>query len=139
MHLCKEKISNVSLELRLFLQTLPSGGDKDCDHWHDSAGFAISHVAISLMFEQALQAVDLSIALPYWDFTIEGTKYDWTSFRGSSVFSDDWFGTAAPRNVRQPDINPVFHSSRKQAARSISIPRALNRRVDRRVVQSVTT
>ena len=60
-----------------------------------------SHIAISLMFEQALQAINPSIALPYWDFTIEGTEYNWTNFRHSSVFADDWFGSAAPRNVRQ--------------------------------------
>lgn len=60
-----------------------------------------SHVAISLMYEQALQSVDPSIALPYWDFTVEGSMYDWTNFRSSGVFADDWFGTAASRNVRQ--------------------------------------
>ncbi|CAM9867117.1 unnamed protein product, partial [Ascophyllum nodosum] len=80
------------------------GGRKDCDHWHDGAGFVTSHIAISLMFEQSLQAVDPSITLPYWDFTVEGTEYDWTNFRSSSVFADDWFGTAAPRNgLRTPN------------------------------------
>eukprot|EP00903_Cladosiphon_okamuranus_P022443 g20643.t1 len=74
------------------------GGQKDCDHWHDGAGFVTSHIAISLMYEQALQSVNPSIALPYWDFTIEGSMYDWTDFRTSGVFSDDWFGDAAPRN-----------------------------------------
>lgn len=52
------------------------------------------------MYEQALQSVNPSIALPYWDFTIEGMAFDWTNFRTSEVFSDDWFGNAAPRNVR---------------------------------------
>ena len=52
------------------------------------------------MFEQSLQTIDPSIALPYWDFTIEGMHFDWTNFRSSSVFSDDWFGYAAPTNVR---------------------------------------
>ena len=59
-----------------------------------------SHIAISLMYEQSLQAINPSIALPYWDFTVEGTFYDWSNFRSSSIFSDDWFGNAAPRNVR---------------------------------------
>ena len=53
------------------------------------------------MYEQSLQAINPSIALPYWDFTIEGTLYDWTDVRTSSIFSDDWFGDGAPRNVRQ--------------------------------------
>ena len=77
-----------------------SGGFSDCDHWHDGAGFVTSHVAISLMFEQSLQAVNPSISLPYWDFTMEGTAHDWSDFRDTEVFSDDWFGDAAPRNVR---------------------------------------
>ena len=76
-----------------------TGGQTNCDHWHDGAGFVTSHVAISLMFEQSLQAVNPSIALPYWDFTIEGTAHDWTDFRDGQVFSDDWFGNAAPPNV----------------------------------------
>lgn len=59
-----------------------------------------SHIAITLMYEQSLQAINPSIALPYWDFTVEGTFYDWSNFRSSSVFSDDWFGNAAPQNVR---------------------------------------
>eukprot|EP00752_Nemacystus_decipiens_P013022 g11520.t1 len=75
------------------------GGRRDCDHWHAGAGFVTSHIAISLMYEQSLQAINPSIALPYWDFTIEGTFYDWSNFRKSSLFSDDWFGDAAPLNA----------------------------------------
>ncbi|CAM9529630.1 unnamed protein product [Ectocarpus sp. 12 AP-2014] len=75
------------------------GGARDCDHWHAGAGFVTSHIAITLMYEQALQAVNPSIALPYWDVTIEGTYYDWNDFRTSSVFSDDWFGDASPGNT----------------------------------------
>lgn len=76
-----------------------AGGARDCDHWHAGPGFVTSHIALTLMFEQSLQSINPSIALPYWDFTIEGTYFDWTNFRLSSVFSDDWFGQAAPDNV----------------------------------------
>ncbi|CAM9993354.1 unnamed protein product [Ectocarpus sp. 12 AP-2014] len=78
---------------------LYGGGDKTCDHWHDGTGFMTVHMGFTLMFEQALQSVNPSIAVPYWDFTIEGTPYDDSpSFRSSSVFSDDWFGTTTPEN-----------------------------------------
>ena len=77
----------------------PLGGARDCDHWHAGAGFVTSHIAITLMYEQALQSINPSIAMPYWDVTIEGTFYDWSDFRTSSVFSDDWFGAGAPSNV----------------------------------------
>lgn len=50
-----------------------TGGDKICDHLHDGTGFATSHMALTLMFERAVQAVDPSIAVPYWDFTIVST------------------------------------------------------------------
>lgn len=81
-----------------------AGGARDCDHWHAGPGFVTSHIALTLMFEQSLQSINPSIALPYWDFTIEGTYFDWTNFRLSSVFSDDWFGQAAPDNVSHKTI-----------------------------------
>lgn len=52
-----------------------------------------------------MQAVNPSIALPYWDFTVEGTAHDWSDFRDGGVFSDDWFGNAAPPNVSLSDEN----------------------------------
>lgn len=58
-----------------------------------------SHVALTLMFEQSLQSVNPSITVPYWDFTVEGTTLNSTTFRSSGVFADDWFGTATPKNV----------------------------------------
>eukprot|EP00752_Nemacystus_decipiens_P001330 g1320.t1 len=80
------------------------GGARDCDHWHAGAGFVTSHIAITMMYEQALQSINPSIAMPYWDVTIEGTFYDWSDFRTSSVFSDDWFGAGAPMNPQKtPD------------------------------------
>ncbi|CAN0353347.1 unnamed protein product [Ectocarpus sp. 6 AP-2014] len=84
---------------------LYGGGDKTCDHWHDGTGFMNAHMGFTLMFEQALQSVNPSIAVPYWDFTIEGTPDgDSPSFRSSPVFSDDWFGTTTPENgARVPD------------------------------------
>lgn len=52
------------------------------------------------MFEQSLQAVNPSLSVPYWDFTIEGTSDAPDTFRDSGIFADDWFGTATPENVR---------------------------------------
>lgn len=83
----------------LYFCNCNSGGGQDCDHWHAGTGFVTSHIAVTLMYEQALQAINPSIAVPYWDVTIEGTLYDWSNFRTSSVFADDWFGDAAPDNV----------------------------------------
>jgi hypothetical protein len=74
------------------------GGAMDCDHWHQGAGFVTSHVAMTLQWEQSLQAINPSIAAPFWDFTLESTFYGSRDFRTSIVFSDDWFGEASPDN-----------------------------------------
>ena len=49
-------------------------GASDCDHMHEGRGFLTSHAALTLMFEQALQAVDPSVAVAYWDFTIDTVR-----------------------------------------------------------------
>ena len=46
------------------------------------------------MFEKALQSVNPSVALPYWDFTLESTFLKSSTFRSSVVFSDGWFSEA---------------------------------------------
>jgi hypothetical protein len=74
------------------------GGSKSCDHWHQGPGFATSHITMSLMFEKSLQTINPSISLPYWDFTLESTFYEPDTFRGSGVFTDDWFGEAECNN-----------------------------------------
>lgn len=50
---------------------LDGAGIKDCDHWHDDAGIMTHHIGYTLEFEQALQVVDPSVAIPYWEYTIE--------------------------------------------------------------------
>ena len=82
------------------------GGTKDCDHWHQGAGFVTSHMALTLMFEQAVQAVNPAVSMPYWDFTLESTFFGAADFRTSGVFADDWFGAASTDNVREP--SPVM-------------------------------
>jgi len=74
------------------------GGSSDCDHWHQGAGFVTSHFAYTLMYEAAMQAVDSSVSMPYWDFTLESTFYTPNDWRNSPVFSNDWFGDASPPN-----------------------------------------
>lgn len=75
------------------------GGSKSCDHWHQGAGFTVTHFALSHMYELALQSINPSIALPYWDFTLESTFYTPETFRDSIVFSQGWFSTAQPANA----------------------------------------
>jgi len=62
-------------------------GLKDCDHWHDDAGNMNHHIALTLELERALQVIDPSIAVPYWDYS-----RDAEDIAKSPVFDDDWFG-----------------------------------------------
>ena len=50
-------------------QHLDGAADITCDHWHDDAGVMSHHMAFTLEMEQALQAVDKTVTIPYWDYT----------------------------------------------------------------------
>ncbi|CAN0566766.1 unnamed protein product, partial [Ectocarpus sp. 12 AP-2014] len=67
---------------------LDGAGVKDCDHWHDDAGIMTHHVGFTLQFEQAMQLVDPSVTIPYWEYSIEATE-DLDSYGDSMVFDDD--------------------------------------------------
>lgn len=73
-------------------------GARYCDHMHDGYGFMTQHAALSRWFESILQVISPSIALPYWDYTIEGQSFtlsnDIAVFRKSTIFNQDWFGSA---------------------------------------------
>jgi len=71
-------------------------GSKYCDHMHDGYGFLTQHAALSKWFEVVLQAIEPSVALPYWDYTIEGQAVnntgDIAKWRHSDVFDPEQFG-----------------------------------------------
>lgn len=73
---------------------LQGAARKDCDHWHDSSGIMTKHMAFTLEMEQALQSIDPSIAIPYWDYTIDSYLYGSECLKKSPVFDPDWFGSA---------------------------------------------
>ena len=73
------------------------------------------HVGFTLELEVALQAVDRTVSVPFWEYTIDEYEYcerSWgsdssQSTRGcweraissqSPIFDQDWFGAAAPSN-----------------------------------------
>jgi hypothetical protein len=49
---------------------LSGAGTSDCDHWHDDAGIAVHHIAVTLVMEQTLQSINPSIAMPYWEYPL---------------------------------------------------------------------
>jgi len=68
---------------------------QDGDHIHEGLGFLPQHLKITNMFEEAMQTVDPSVAMPYWDFTIDyadGNVYPQDSF----AFTEDTFDSITP-------------------------------------------
>jgi hypothetical protein len=63
---------------------------RESDHIHEGNGFAPQHIKMTNLIEQSMQKVDPSVALPYWDFTIDHAE-DHVSF-SSDVFSESMFG-----------------------------------------------
>jgi len=64
---------------------------QDADHIHEGNGFLTQHVKMDGIFETSMQAVDPSISLPYWDFTVENATG--LSVWDSPIFTADTFGT----------------------------------------------
>jgi hypothetical protein len=48
-----------------------NAAQQDQDHIHDGNGFLAQHLKMTNIFEQSVQSVDSTVALPYWDFTID--------------------------------------------------------------------
>lgn len=63
----------------------------EADHIHEGLGFIPQHIKFTNLFEMAMQAVDPSISLPYWDYTIEMAARK--SLNESFVFTADTFGS----------------------------------------------
>ena len=56
------------------LMHLNAAGDRAVDHIHDGMGIATQHISMTGEFELALQAVDVSLAVPYWDYTYDAYR-----------------------------------------------------------------
>jgi len=81
-----------------------ASNDIMCDQFHEGTGFITHHLAMGLAFEASLRAVDPSVTLPYWDFTIEGEKIQNAGqnpsyfMEFSPAFTADWFGSVDDDN-----------------------------------------
>mmetsp|Transcript_17451 Transcript_17451/g.32044 ORF Transcript_17451/g.32044 Transcript_17451/m.32044 type:complete len:688 (+) Transcript_17451:35-2098(+) len=78
---------------QLVREHLYGAGERDCDHWHDDAGIMTHHLGFTLKLELALQSVDSSVTIPYWEYTKDDAEFG-TEWRKSPVFQEDWFGNS---------------------------------------------
>ena len=117
---------------------LKGSASKDCDHWHDGASVLAIHTAFSLAVEVALQTVDPSVSLAYWDYTIDDAAFQ-DEWMQTEVLSKDWFGivpqtsggAAIPTGrwalLELPNIIDIEESDRDLVARSYTNPHGLLR------------
>ena len=86
--------------LKWFLRFhLREAGAFVCDHIHEGLGFLTQHSAFSIVFEKSLQAIEPSLSLPYWDYTIEaeyiknnlGSRYAAEWYK-QPIWSEKYFG-----------------------------------------------
>ena len=85
---------------------LSGAGSSDCDHWHDGAGILTHHAAITLAFEQSLQSIDQTIALPYWEYAMDDILYE--NWYDSPIFYASWLGEANPSTSDHRITNSRF-------------------------------
>jgi len=83
---------------------------QDADHIHEGLGFLLNHHKMSNMFEKAMQAVNPSVTLPYWDYTIENAAGQ--SVFESYAFTEETFGT-----VTAPDDDWTYAGQSMNDAR----------------------
>ena len=81
---------------------LRAAGARNLDHMHDGMGLVTQHAAMTSAFELSLQAVNPTVSIPYWDYTIDaylvgrdgkghGENFG-DVFKESTLFTEDWFG-----------------------------------------------
>ena len=75
------------------------------DEMHDGVGFLTAHAALSNSFESAMQVVNPSVALPWWDMTVDWAhtirQYNGTfdeRFWEGALWQEDFFGRADAAN-----------------------------------------
>mmetsp|Transcript_7468 Transcript_7468/g.10443 ORF Transcript_7468/g.10443 Transcript_7468/m.10443 type:complete len:658 (+) Transcript_7468:149-2122(+) len=51
-------------------------GDRVCDHMHDGFGFLGHHAALTALMEEAMQAVNPRVAMPYWEYVRDIEDWD---------------------------------------------------------------
>ena len=93
----------MSIERLVDIHSLASN-DVMCDGFHEGSGFLTHHLALTNSFEASLRAVDPSVTLPYWDFSIEGEAIVKAGQKPSYMleispfFSQEWFGATDESN-----------------------------------------
>jgi hypothetical protein len=91
---------------------------KDGDHFHEGLGFLPQHIKSTNLFEKAMQAVDRSVTLFYWDFTMD--NQEGLNLRDSPMFTEKTFG-----EIREPADSYWGWTYRNDSIYSASIKNGL--------------
>ncbi|KAJ8604519.1 hypothetical protein CTAYLR_000938 [Chrysophaeum taylorii] len=86
----------------LVVRHLEGSGNILLDELHDGLGFLSQHSALSNEFEKSLQAIDPSVALPYWDFTRDRVGDDMASI---ALLNPELWGGGGENNENNENEN----------------------------------
>ena len=92
-----------------------NAGFRDSDHIHEGLGFLPQHIKMTNMFEMAMQAVDPSISMFYWDFTID-------TVAGNTVYNTPYFSASTFGNIPQPKNSTAGWSYKYDSLEDAKIP-----------------
>ena len=104
-----------------------ASNDIRCDAYHEGTGFLTHHLALQNSFDASLRSIDPQVAMPYWDFSVEGEKIRQAGQspsylnKISPIFTDEWFGSS-DENDRIVDSNWAHVSMPKVMKESVVNP-----------------
>lgn len=79
-----------------------AGASRDCNHFSRGAGVHTQHAALAYGLEVALQSVNPSVSLPYWDFVLDAAQLG-KSWPTSDIFKATYFG-ASETDIISPRV-----------------------------------
>ena len=92
-----------------------NAGWRDADHIHEGLGFLAQHVKLTNMFEASMQAVDPSVTLFYWDFTVD-TK------QGLNIYDTPYFSADVFGSITKPSSETIGWSYAYDSLKDARIP-----------------
>jgi hypothetical protein len=77
------------------------------EKYHNNLFFLTSHPVMQIKCDQSLIAVDPTVTLSYWDFTMDAhLGRDWAK---SPIYQEDWFGPVATSKESNYRVTGTFH------------------------------
>lgn len=86
------------------------GAKGDQSPYHGAPSFFTAHAYFASLMERSLQSISPSLAMHYWDFTIDAEEFaPPKSWDQSFLFSENWFGPNTEKSDTEKRVRGRFH------------------------------